>query len=213
MRSRSRTFGLLLAGFAAGSWAFAADPTQSPFVPKAGTVAAPVAADTLEFAGVSMLKKQTMVSLYDTREKRSRWIAVGTKADGIEVVSYDVNHDQVVVKQNGQLKILTLRKPSKLPANPLSLASITPAIATGASAAGANTPQPFVTPPAPSSAPSTEPKKNLTQAQQEEEARMFVADMLDIGMQSRKAYEEAQKKAEAEKAAGKSSSSTPSPAL
>jgi hypothetical protein len=167
-------------------------------MPAAGTVApAPAAADTLEFAGVSMLKKQTMVSLYDTREKRGRWIAVGAKADGIEVVSYDANHDQVVVKQGGQLKILTLRKPNKLPANPLTVAA--PAPAFGATA----TPMPVQPVVA-----STEPKKPLTQAQQEEEARMFVADMLDIGMQSRKAYEEAQKKAEAEKAAAKAAGGT-----
>jgi hypothetical protein len=47
------------------------------------------------------------------------------------------------------------------------------------------TPQP---PPAPGSI-----------AQQETEARMLVSDLLEIGIQQRKAYEDAQKKAEAEK--------------
>jgi hypothetical protein len=40
-------------------------------------------------------------------------------------------------------------------------------------------------------------------AHQEQEARMLVSDLLEIGMAQRKAYEEAQKKAAAEKAQGR----------
>jgi ABC-type phosphate transport system permease subunit len=75
-----------------------------------------------------------------------------------------------------------------------------PMIAPGVAAAGFASPvtAPIVTqgipqpPPAPGSI-----------AQQEVEARMLVSDLLEIGIQQRKAYEEAQKKADQERAAGK----------
>jgi hypothetical protein len=41
----------------------------------------------------------------------------------------------------------------------------------------------------------------LTPEEQVEEARNFIGDMLDIGQRQRIAYEEAQRKAKAEKAA------------
>ena len=58
---------------------------------------------------------------------------------------------------------------------------------------------PPATPPAgpvfdPNAKPTGEAKP-LTVARQEEEARMLVSDLLEIGMAQRKAYEEAQKKA------------------
>lgn len=50
-----------------------------------------------------------------------------------------------------------------------------------------------------------EPSKNSpgSIAQQETEARMLVSDLLEIGIQQRKAYEEAQKKTETEKTPAK----------
>ena len=188
-------FLLLAALLAPTLGAFAADAlTQvSPFLPPAGSsMPESTTRDVLEFAGVSTVQKQTIVSIFNTQEKRGRWIPVGSTAEGIEVISYDANRDQVVVRNGGQVKVLALRQPNRV-AN------------SGFAAAPA---APFATP-APTLAPTPTPtpvapieKKPLTLAQQEEEARMFVADMLDIGMQSRKAYEEAQKKAAADKAAG-----------
>ena len=91
----------------------------------------------------------------------------------------------------GQEKLHTLRSPaiSGGGANPtlVSTGFSTPAPSTAGPTPGPTqgTPQP---PPAPGSV-----------AQQETEARMLVSDLLEIGMQQRKAYEEAQKKAAAEK--------------
>jgi hypothetical protein len=196
--------GLLAPAFALSSFAENSLPQTSPFLPAGGTTTVvAMQPETLEFAGVSVVAKQTLISLYDIREKKGRWIAVGTKSEGIEVVSYDGAHDQVVVRQGGQLKTLTLRKPGKVTGTPASQV-----------AGGYVTPAPLVAPTtgaAPVAPNPNLPKKPLTVAQQEEEARMFVADMLDIGMQNRKAYEEAQKKAAAEKAAGKTAApATPS---
>lgn len=187
---------LIASGLAPFAFAQSPLPQTSPFLPAPGTTVIVTQPETLEFAGVSVVSKQTLISLYDTKEKRGRWIPVGGKSEGIEVVSYDGAHDQVVVRQAGQLKTLVLRKPSKMSA------TVAPMMA-GNQATPAMVPTPVA------STTSNQPKKPLTQAQQEEEARMFVADMLDIGMQNRKAYEEAQKKAAAEKAAGKSGASTP----
>lgn len=200
MSNRCRFHGCALAAFAVGLAAFAAEPQPlpqaSPFIPAPGAAPALAQAETLEFAGVSVVGKRTLISLHDTKEKRSRWIPVGAKAEGIDVVSYDAAHEQVVLRQNGQLKTLKLRKPTHMTGP---VAPVMPV--------GYGSPNPL---PAPMNGPpgSQPPAKPLTLAQQEEEARMFVADMLDIGMQHRKAYEEAQKKAAAEKAAG-GSSTTP----
>ncbi|HEX2851858.1 MAG TPA: hypothetical protein VHO24_01375 [Opitutaceae bacterium] len=197
MRRRYPVPGTLLAACASvlATYAFAQSPLPqtSPFLPAAGTTVTVAQPETLEFAGVSVVSKQTLVSIYDTKDKRSRWIPVGTKSEGIEIVSYDGAHDQIVIRQAGQLTTLTLRKPTKMSA------MVSPMMA-----GSQVTPAAMSTPTA-GPAAASQPKKPLTQAQQEEEARMFVADMLDIGMQNRKAYEEAQKKAAAEKASGKSS--------
>ena len=204
MPRRFRSYTLAAAVLASALGASAEPDTlvqSSPFLPPPGSALANNAAtEILEFAGVSTVEKQTMVSIFNTQEKRSRWIAVGASVDNIEVINYDAIRDQVAVRHLGQLKILTLRTPSKV-ANAGLLANAQTTLATSFPTTAPVTPTPA----------SLEPKKPLTIAQQEEEARMFVADMLDIGMQHRKAYEEAQKKAAADKAAG-ISPATPPPA-
>lgn len=203
MHRRFRAPTLVFAAFAAALAGSAAEQTvltpTSPFLPPAGSAPAAAAAEILEFTGVSILPKQTLVSIFNTQERRGRWVAVGSTAEGIEVLTYDINLDQISIRYGGQLKVLTLRKPSKV-ANSGWVAPQPPTFATplptNASASS-------ITPLVPAG-----PRKPLTVAQQEEEARMFVADMLDIGMQNRKAYEEAQKKAAADKKNGTSPAPT-----
>ena len=147
---------------------------ESPFLPPAGaTTAAPVQ-ETLQLSGIIASGKSVLVNLTDSTTKLSLWIAVGDTVDGIEVLSYETATDTVTVRTKGEVKTLKLRTPTivNAPAAPLAPAS------------GAAVP--------------TEPAPLLTQAEQEREARMLVSDLLEIGLQQRKAYEEAQRKAAAE---------------
>ncbi len=166
--------------------------SSSPFLPAAGAGPLTGPSDTVEFAGVSSVNNQTMISLYDVATKRGRWINVGGKLDGTEVLSYDANKEQVVVRIYGQLKMLSMRKSSVA-----GTGSSVAAVAAASSNANANVTSLVAAVDAPATpAPQTAKDRPTTpQAKQEEEARMFVSDMLEIGMQHRKAYEEAQKSA------------------
>lgn len=183
---------LILLGFvtAASAPAQTALPKDSPFMPAAGSApAVATAGDIHELAGISSTGKSTMVCIYDNQAKRSRWIAVNATVDGIKVLSFDAAKDEATIKVGEQQKTLRMRKASvggSINSNPGANAA---AFATPAPTVTQGTPQP---PPAPGSV-----------AQQETEARMLVSDLLEIGIQQRKAYEEAQKKAEQEKAAKK----------
>ena len=165
-------------------------PKESPFLPAPGAAASEgtTTQDGLELAGVSSTAKNTLVCIYNNQTKRSHWIPVSATVEGIKVLAYDAALDQVSLSVGGQQKILRLRKAT------ISGSGVTNSNPGAAAAGFANpavmpitqgTPQP---PPAPGSI-----------AQQETEARMLVSDLLEIGIQQRKAYEDAQKKAEAEK--------------
>jgi hypothetical protein len=146
--------------------------------------------DTFELKGFSSTGKKILVCVYDSQAKRSHWIAVDATVEGIKVVAFDAAKEEATITVGGQKKTLRMRKPS------VAAGTNTP----GTAAAGFATPvtAPMITqgipqpPPAPGSI-----------AQQEVEARMLVSDLLEIGIQQRKAYEEAQKKADQERAAGK----------
>jgi hypothetical protein len=119
---------------------------------------------------------------------------VGSSRDGVEVVSFDPDRDQAVVSLHGQRKTLSLRK----------------AVVTAA-------PVPVFTPPVYAPAP---PGENLAAAApqpvgpqpvgtssreqkiQEREARMLISDLMQIGMEQRKAYAEAKRQAALKAAAG-----------
>lgn len=134
--------------------------------------------DNYEFSGVSTVGKKTMVNLYDKTQKRSFWVEAGTTSAGVTVVSYDMQKDQITLRSDGREKVLPLRPPS--------------AVVNGTVTVPA---APVATPaPAPTPAIAAAPAAPLSQARQEEEARMLVSDLLEIGMAQRKAYEEAQKR-------------------
>jgi len=210
--------------FALGFAGRAAAQATSPFLPAPGSdpaVAAPV--ENIEFSGV-VIGKKTLIILYDKTAKKPRHIPLGDTIDGISVLAYDASRDQVVVKVGGEQKLLTLRKATGI-AN-----AGTPAPPALNPAMNFNVPAPVdvvqkIQPPPPSSAPAVAetpvvaapavnpakpeaPATPPTIAKQEEEARMLVSDLLEIGMAQRKAYEEKQKQA----ASGEqSAASTPPP--
>lgn len=161
-------FALLLGGM--GS-ARAQEPTKdSPFMP-AGTPtvdqAPPAQPGTHELVGIIATTKQTLVGITEKSTHKSFWIALGKSVEGIEVVSCDPAEDRAVVRINGELLTLSMRSGSNS-------ASAVPGVAI--------------------MGPST-PVSRAVQAEQEKEARMLVSDLLEIGIQQRKVYEEAQRKA------------------
>ena len=178
---------LLLAGSAAMSFGDGGD--DSPFVPAANSGRAAGGSRTpqaFELAGASITSHGTEVCIYDVQAKRSRWISVGSTSDQIQVVSYNPEKDQVVIRANGVQTSLELRKTTVESLGPVGQAAA------------------FAMPSAPAltvnpSPPAVLPFKSPEVAKQEREARMLVSDLLEIGIQQRKAYEEAARKAAANK--------------
>lgn len=177
--------------------------TRSPFLPPAGVAGQSGENgphEAYELAGASTSPEGTQICLFDTAQKRSRWLKVGGSEDGIQVVSYDESNDQAVVRFDGGTHVLALRKVKTgagiqmgFNANPTFNAAAAAQPLAGTSQA-AN---------APIVDPSTIGKSPET-IKQEREARMLVSDLLEISIAQRKAYEEAQKKAAAQAAAKKS---------
>jgi hypothetical protein len=160
----------------------------SPFLPgpgsSAGTAGGP---DAYELTGASTTASSSAVCIYDGLHRRSHWIRVGGTADGIQVLSYDAGRAVAVVRVNGASKQLAQRKAAvvagvALPPVP-AIAAAAPPVDNASTANAAPIPNP------------AEAGKSPEVVKQERDARMLVSDLLEIGMQQRKAYEEAQKKA------------------
>jgi hypothetical protein len=178
----------LVLGLAAGVLPCAAADgalQDSPFS-AADKPAAEVAGGSLRLSGISVIGGKTYVSIYDGREKMSRWIAVGGVLGDIEVVSCDTEKDRSVVRVAGELKVLDLQKPAVV-------AGAAPALDVTAAAAA------FGAQPAESAGVVPASVISPAQAEEEREARMLVTDLLEISIQQRKAYEDAQKTAAAAK--------------
>jgi hypothetical protein len=134
----------------------------SPFLPPdSGRPAAPAApAPTLanlQFASVLSFGRETLISVYDVRTNEGVWIPVGGEADGIRVITYDPENEEVTILSAGVTARLKLREAS---------------FATGGMIR---------------SLPTLEQEygRPLTVEEQETEARMLVSDLLEIGMKER----------------------------
>jgi hypothetical protein len=112
------------------------------------------------------------VCIYDVGGRRSHWSGVGEVDDGVQVVSYDATADEAVVRINGVQQTLELRRE-----------------AAGGGSFGSFVPAPvYLTGPAPR-------PLSAEAARKQREARMLVADLMDIGMRERQANEEAERQA------------------
>lgn len=161
---------------------------DSPFLPAAGSALAPAPSNSdLSFTGVSGSGNTAIICIQDAKAKRSYWIPVGSTTEGIKILSFDAARDQVTLTVGGEQKQLALRRAT------IAVGSSNPGI--GVSPVASTLPTPT-----PTQGTQQPPPVIGSIAHQESEARMLVSDLLEIGMQQRKAYEEAQKKAEAEKA-------------
>ena len=206
-------FAALALGLAGSIAAEEALTKGSPFLPT-GSAADPASApgEMIEFAAVRTIGQRTEIDLYDTQGKKNHWIPLGGSAEGMSVLSYDARREQVVAKIGGADKILPLRKTRTNSGAPVSAApamsfstpppppapETMPAPApTAVAAIPVDQPPANATPVAPAAPVATPetPAAPLSIARQEEEARMLVSDLLEIGMAQRKAYEEKQKQA------------------
>lgn len=162
-------------------------PASSPFLPAGNASAVPAtSAGGLEFVAVLGDGTKTSVALYDPLTKKSRWISVPGEAGGVAVLSYNATRSEIVVRTGGTEKRLTLRKERGVVAG--TAAVVGAPAPSGAPIAGTTrgaTPKDKPTPPPMSPA----------MAKEQEESRMLVSDLLEIGAEQRKAYEAAQKKA------------------
>ena len=172
--------------------------SNSPFSPAgtAGVVGAAASNEAYELAGTSIQGSSVSVCIYEKQAKRSQWIPVGGDMDGVHVVSYNAEADKVVVTISGARKELAMRKMVVDSAGP-------PQIAKPVPVNNARNLQPAdpsfylpVASSAPTPAPST-PTGPATAVQDQKEARMLVSDLLEIGVQQRKAFQDAKQKAAA----------------
>lgn len=167
------------------------DGSRSPFLPPnaAGAGAANQGPrEKYELAGATSSSDGSAVCLYDPVTKHSRWMNVGQTDGDLQVLSYDENADQAVVRFDGQTHVLFLRQARTGAAGPNSFVVAPPA----GSSAAAN--QPVIDPSTTGKSPEV--------LKQERDARMLVSDLLEISIAQRKAYEEAQRRAAAAKKNG-----------
>jgi hypothetical protein len=167
--------------------------STSPFLPPASVArsGAQTLSSPYELTGTSTTSSGTEVCIFDKQAKSSHWIAIGSAFGDIRVVSYDPASDEAVITVHGSRMSLGLRKAviSALPG----FAAAPVAIPISATVVPRN------------SGPPAQPQspQDAERAKKEREARMLVSDLMDIGMQQRKAYEEAQKKEQQAQAAAK----------
>ena len=155
---------------------------NSPFAAQRGAGPSAGPAEAYELAGSTTEGSQVTVCIYVRQKKHSEWIGVGETSGGIRVVSYDAASDSAVVMIDGARKDLAMRQAT--------VAALGPSYDPRVQAAGGGLVASLV--PAPSG-PST--PESL--AHDQREARMLVSDLLEIGVQQRKAYQDAKQKAAA----------------
>jgi hypothetical protein len=159
-------------------WAQGVAPKDSPFLP------APY-----QLTGVRLAADGARICIYAERDQRSRWIAVGATADGIKAVSYDPDQHRAVIFVDGATRELALQRGVAL-----------------AQTAGAvpELPSNSVPSAAPSAAPSAPaPGTSATETSAQRDDRMLVSDLLEISIQQRQVYANAQKASAAPAAASK----------
>ncbi len=159
-------------------------PSDNPFQ-RAGIVSNPAASsgdadlDALQFSGLSSIGDQRSFNFTDQRTHKSFWVPMGGAENGVSIVSYDEQNEQVTVRRGRVQKPLSLRKAVLVAATS---GSAMPPRA-GPSFTVANNPPPH--PPGSGVDEIKNPKTPAEVKQAEYEARMLVSDLLDISMKAR----------------------------
>jgi hypothetical protein len=191
--SAARRLGITALAAAAGTAVAFGQATlapNSPFAPSAGpgSSAGPAQGEAYELSGSSVQGSDVAVCIYERQSKHSQWIPVGGVFDGIHVISFDAAHDKAMINVGGAIKELSLRKATFASASPAAARVAPPMMAPP--------------PPAPAAPPtqmaSSPPAPPANAIEEQREARMLVSDLLEIGVQQRRAYQEARQKAASE---------------
>lgn len=161
---------------------------NSPFMPSGGVAAAASGpGEAYELAGSSVEGSNVSVCIFERQAKHSQWIPVGGIADGIHVISFDALHDKAVVAIAGSIRELGMRKATVAAQSAPSIARVAPAPPPGGEPVAATV-----------QVASATPAPARTAVEEQREARMLVSDLLEIGVQQRKAYQDAKQKAATE---------------
>lgn len=142
-------------------------------------------AEAYELAGSSVQGPDVSVCIYERQAKHSQWIPVGGIADGIHVISYDALNDRATVTIAGAFKELTMRRAT--------VASLSPSSAGRPDESAAPLRLQPAVPDAQLAPAAAAPLRSAVEEQRE--ARMLVSDLLEIGVQQRRAYQDAKQKA------------------
>jgi hypothetical protein len=169
---------------------------NSPFAPN-GTVEATASgkaapAEDYELSGSTAEGSEISVCIFERQAKRSEWIPVGGESNGIHVLSFDSIRDRATVTISGARRELAMRRPV--------ITSLGPAGGPGPAPVGMETAAMQANPPTPAAA-----------ARDQREARMMVSDLLEIGMQQRRAYQAAKAKGSQAPAAATPPAAPPPP--
>ena len=156
---------------------------ETPFYkPKKTIQVAPVAdpsamrLDALEFTGMIAFAGETTFSLYDPKTKQSVWVPLEGSEDGVSIDDFDEEGGTITVSLGGRSReivineneIVTLKR-----AAPPKVSPRRPAVASN---------------PAALKAKKVVRQKNPETLKKEEEARMFVSNLLADSMKQRERY-------------------------
>jgi hypothetical protein len=95
----------------------------SPFVPAANRTPVESAAEPeYDLAGMTMVGKNTLLSIVRRSDQRSFWVPVGKTVGEITAVSYNVDNDDAVIRVRGKTMTIGMRNASVL-FNPLTTPS------------------------------------------------------------------------------------------
>ena len=153
--------GLAFAGATVGTGADLKE--DSPFLPPGGGVVTPKPSTpaptlaNLEFSGVMSFGQATLISVHNLQTSKGVWILLGGEEEGIRVLNYNPELQEVTIASLGVTTILKLRE---------------------ADFSGGSWIRPLPT-------LEQEYGRPLTIKEQETEARMLVSDLLEIGMKER----------------------------
>ncbi len=132
--------------------------------------------DGLEFTGLFAVGENVIFSLYDPESKQSVWVPLDGSEDGFSASDFDEADGTIKVTLEGRSRVIAIKENEivtiKRAAPPV---RATPVAATGTTRA------------VPRASKIVSNKDPVTR-QKEEEARMFVSDMLANGMEARERY-------------------------
>jgi hypothetical protein len=126
----------------------------------------------MEFTGLLVFGGQVTISLYDTKTKQSLWIPLDGAQYGISVSGFDEDNGTISVSLQGRTREIAINE-NKI----VALKRTDPVVTANRR-----------TPASPKKPVRVKDDETL---QKEEEARMFVSDLLSSGMQQREKFRKA----------------------